>query len=181
MKTIYIIGAPGSGKTSLATSFKLTWGRSTEIAKPFAHEMFYFGARFNVSLGKNNPPFSGTDTLSNTVINLVTKVYPSWKAMGQVETILGEGDRLATDSMMNLAKEHSDLFLFYLDTPEELANERRTKRAEAHKLKLQNPSWVKGRKTKHERLAERFGAFQLDGTHETAELVAQIHTKIGEA
>jgi hypothetical protein len=181
MKTIYIIGAPGSGKTTLATAFKSTWGASHEILKPFAHEMFYFGLRFNVSLGKNKLPFAGTDTLSNTVINVISKVYPQWSAMNQVENILGEGDRLATDSMMQLAQTYSELYLFYLNTPEELANERRASRAEAHELKLQNPSWVKGRKTKHERLAERWGAFQLDGTHETRSLVAEIHTKIGSA
>lgn len=178
VKTIYILGAPGSGKTTLANEIKKPWGNFQLVDKPFAHEFYSVENKFRISLGKTKPPFSGTDTLSNSVINLVEELYPCWTKSNQVEIVIGEGDRLAIERMMNIARSFGELFLFYLDTPEEISESRRQTRARANNFKLQNPSWVKGRKTKHLNLAKRSEAVWLDGSRPIEELVQQIQDKL---
>jgi ATPase subunit of ABC transporter with duplicated ATPase domains len=178
VKTIYLLGAPGTGKTTLANLIKKSWGESRPCNDNFAHEVFRCETGFNISLGKNKPPFSGTDTLSNSVIERVEQMYEAWDKFGQINYILGEGDRLAIARMMDLAKKYGTLYSFYLHAPDEIINERRSERAKQNNLKLQNPTWVKGRATKHQRLAAAIGSHELDATLDPAELFQQVQDKI---
>jgi hypothetical protein len=57
---IYIIGYPGSGKTT-ATALALGDDVVEVLDKPFKRTRYHDGT---VELGYRRPPFSGTDTLS---------------------------------------------------------------------------------------------------------------------
>lgn len=161
MITIYLVGAPASGKSTLADAFLADWTEQELIEKPFAHRICKSGlGGYGIILGKDRKPFSGTDTLGHTAIVNVESIYPEW-ARRSISWVFGEGDRLAVDRFMDCAKREGTLFLFYLDTPEEIAQSRRISRANEHGLKVQNPTWVAGRKTKSHNLAYRHGAYRL--------------------
>ena len=161
MITIYLIGSPASGKSTLADAFLEDWKEQELIEKPFAHRIAKSGlGGYGIILGKDRKPFSGTDTLGHTAIVAVEKIYPEW-ARRSISWVFGEGDRLAVDRFMDCAKREGTLFLFYLDTPEETAQLRRLSRAQQHGLKVQNPTWVAGRKTKAHNLAQRHGAYRI--------------------
>lgn len=178
MKTIYLLGAPGTGKTTLADLIKKRWGKPKPCKDLLAHEIFSCGKQYNISLGKNRPPFSGTDTLSNAVIEKVEQIYLAWEKFDKINFILGEGDRLAISRMMELAKKHGTLYSFYLHAPEETIHERRILRANQNGLKLQNQSWIKGRSTKHQRLAAAMGSIELDAQMDPEQLLQQVQHEI---
>lgn len=84
-------------------------------------------------------------------------------------TIYGEGDRLASRTYFDLAKTYGKLYLFYLNTDNETAAARRETRS-AETGKTQNPTWAKGRATKHRNLAEEYGAIALPGGRAPSEI-----------
>jgi GTPase SAR1 family protein len=160
MKTIYIIGAPGAGKTTLANAFKNNWRKVRQDTKPVKYEAFVLNnGETALSLGWDKPPFGGTDTLSYTAIVQIEQWLPQVK----VDYLFGEGDRLAIDRFIHLAQELGDLHLFYLNTDPALAADRRGERADANNLKQQDPTWVKGRESKHLKLALKHNATFIPG------------------
>lgn len=160
MKTIYIIGAPGAGKTTLAAAFKHNWHKVLQDNQPVKYEAFTLNNNETaVSLGWDKPPFGGTDTLSYTAITALEPWLPTIK----VDYLFGEGDRLAIDRFIHLAQDLGDLHLFYLNTDPAVAADRRGNRADTNGLKQQNPTWVKGRESKHLKLALKHNATFIPG------------------
>jgi len=171
MKTIYIIGAPGSGKTTLVEALKQNWTLIEEDHHPFKHESYTTqDGKLVISLGATKPPFSGTDTLGYTVINIVEE----WIKNTYADIVIGEGDRLATDRFMEAAKQAGELHLFYLNTNPAIASDRRAARALQYGTKQQNPSWVAGRATKHYNLANRHFATEIPGHLTTQQMLGLI-------
>jgi adenylate kinase family enzyme len=169
--TIYLIGQPGSGKTTLTKELQKTWAKVNMSDKPFKHQEWEAPNLGKVySLGWDREHFSGTDTLGNTVITQMPAFYE--QAAKEVDYIYGEGDRLASAGFMDIANLYGTLHLFYLATDNETAQARRTERS-AKTGKTQNPSWVKGRVTKHENLAKKFNAYYLPGD-KTPSQITQI-------
>jgi thymidylate kinase len=161
MDTIYLIGQPGSGKTTLTKEFQKNWAKINLYDKPFKyieHETTDYGKVYTLGWGREH--FGGTDTLGNTVINHMAQFYKDANEKGA--TIFGEGDRLANTRFFELAENYGTLHLFYLTTDDEEAERRRQERS-SKTGKEQNPSWVKGRATKHQNLAKRFNAVPLPG------------------
>ena len=75
MITIYLIGSPASGKSTLADAFLEDWKEQELIEKPFAHRIAKSGlGGYGIILGKDRKPFSGTDTLGHTAIVEVEKI-----------------------------------------------------------------------------------------------------------
>ncbi len=161
MDTIYLIGAPGSGKTTLTKELQKNWAKVNMYDKPFKYQEYESPNLGKVlSLGWDRPHFSGTDTLGNTVITQMPQFYEYAEQDGAA--IYGEGDRLASRTFFDLAKRHGSLYLFYLNTDEQTAAARREARS-AETGKTQNQSWARGRATKHRNLAEQYGAVSLPG------------------
>jgi hypothetical protein len=165
MDTIYLIGQPGSGKTTLTKEFQKDWAKVNMYDKPFKYQEYEAPKLGKIySLGWDREHFSGTDTLGNTVITLMPQFYASADA-----TIYGEGDRLASRTYFNLAKTYGTLYLFYLNTDNETAAARREARS-AETGKTQNLTWAKGRATKHRNLAEEYKAIYLPGDKTSSEI-----------
>lgn len=161
LKTIYLIGSPGAGKTTLMESFTLGWLSLGTIEDPIKYRLHITPHGKAISLGWNRPYFGGTDTLGNTAILPIEGWLPK-VAKSDLWAVIGEGDRLANNRFFKLCKEVSDFQLFYLDTDPHEAAHRRSHRSE-HTGKTQNPTWVKSRETKHRNLALSWSAYRLDG------------------
>lgn len=161
MDTIYLIGEPGSGKTTLTKELQKDWAKVNMYDKPFKYQEYESPNLGKVlSLGWDRLHFSGTDTLGNTVITQMPEFYKYAEQEGA--TIYGEGDRLASRTFFDLAKSHGKLHLFYLDIDVDVAASRREARS-AETGKTQNPSWARGRATKHRNLAALYEAIELPG------------------
>lgn len=171
MKAAYIIGVPGSGKSSLVRA----WAALPAVAgaqrrpKPFAHEVYYRhrqGVAWlaqSCQIGGHHLTFPGTDRLSMSVQPKAIE----WLEGAPFPYVFGEGDRLATDGFFQALERitNGEWHLIFLDTPEELAKERRMIRAEQTGAK-QNESWLAGRRTKTERLRHAWPhrVIEIDGT-----------------
>lgn len=155
MRIIYLIGEPGSGKSSLM-DFALGHHRSSLILKPFAHmTLGPVENPWGIELGKVRESFGGTDALSMGVLPVVVE----WMQTHPAPTIFGEGDRLTAQSFFEAAKACGELAVVHLATPPEEAARRRAKRGSN-----QNEAWVRGRITKVKNLAERYATHTIDGS-----------------
>lgn len=168
--TVILLGEPGSGKSTLTQELISNWTELTLELTPVKHVTYDTPYGKALQLGWSRPPFSGTDTLGQAVITSVAK----WYQEGIEGIVVAEGDRLANDRFVRLAKDAGPTLIFYLNTDPRVAQERRITRARAFNLSTQNPSWILGRQTKHRNLAERWDAIILDGNKSTAELVAEM-------
>lgn len=157
---IYLIGQPGSGKSTLTKA--LFEGLPAEaVIKPIAH-IKYPSA---VQLGANRESFSGTDALP---MNIQPKVIPFMKECDCC-LFFGEGDRLANDKFFfSCATAGFKLHVFFLYVSAEVAAERREARGSN-----QNPTWLRGRLTKVNKLASKWASVdtKLDGNRKPADLV----------
>lgn len=159
MKVIYLIGAPGAGKTTLTEAFTKTWIETAKVEDPIKYRTHDTPHGKAISLGWLRPNFGGTDTLGNTAILEIEPWLPK-VAKGDFSILYGEGDRLANGRFFQLAQSIGEFHLFYLNTEPALCAERRRQRSELTG-KQQNETWVKGRETKHRNLASLFKAFEI--------------------
>lgn len=154
MRLTYVVGEPGVGKTTLLRALRGNL-LGVETSKPFAHVLYEsIGA---VELGRTEGTFAGTDRLS---MNVQPKVL-EWASMPEYGDVFGEGDRLANAKFFQGMKDLGyEMAIIHLRNPE-LAHRRRYRR----NLDLgtrQDPTWVRGRQTKVQRLASEWCNVQLD-------------------
>lgn len=159
MKVVYLIGAPGSGKSTALRLATEHWSLHYEMKEPFAHRVYDEG----IVLGRGAGPFPGTDTLSMSVNPLAIDFVRSRRGL-----CVGEGDRLANRKFFRAC---GSLTLIHLDVPVATARERARLRAEEHGQRIQDESWWKGRVTKVDNLRAMFSHISVDGSR-TPEAVA---------
>lgn len=160
---LYLIGPSGSGKTTAMTLALGTPGESR--VKPIGHTVYPSGA---IQLGVERPTFGGTDALPLDVNPKAIQFLHETEA----PALIGEGDRLANSKFFRAALEAGwELTIAYLDTPEELARQRRLKRGSTYR-----ESWAKGRHTKARRLADEWGrlVWRLDGRKRPEDIAARL-------
>jgi hypothetical protein len=160
VRTIYLIGAPGAGKSSaLKRALELAhWGAPTEVLKPIPHLDYGAGC---IQLGKvRDNGFSGTDALGMAINPRAIEFIESRPA----NVVIGEGDRLANGGFLTAADRAGILTVVWLDVPPEIARERARLRAVRLGTKEQTESWWKGRYTKTSRLAGGWPHIRIDGT-----------------
>lgn len=168
MRTIYLIGAPGAGKsTAMKRALEIRrWGQPTEKLTPIPH--LDYGAGL-IQLGRvRETGFSGTDALGMAINPRAIEFIESRPAA----IVIGEGDRLANAGFLSAADRTGILTIVWLDVPPEIARERARERAIRLGTKEQTETWWKGRYTKTSRLAGGWPHIRIDGT-QSADHVAQ--------
>jgi hypothetical protein len=140
---LYVIGVPGSGKTTLTR--QLVLGRRRRVlSKPFALTLYEDGL---VQLGRDRLGHGGTDALSMSVQPSAVAALQT----GAWERVLAEGDRLANMAFFEAARDAGyEVDVVHLRVPLEVAAQRRAERGTN-----QDERWLAGRASKVRNLAER--------------------------
>lgn len=151
MKVIYVIGLPGSGKTTVMRQFMDRFGNEWKEERPIdlldtmVHEESDFTVRV---LGKYHEEevFAGTDRLSMAVAPKATE----WIATNPNEVIVGEGDRLTNKGFFNACKDNLVIIHTVVSDDE---RERRYRVRGSN----QPESFIKTCKTKCKNIIDQFG------------------------
>jgi dephospho-CoA kinase len=153
LRLIYIVGQPGTGKSTLMNRIMEELegsGGIYRIQTLYYHE---FLESETIVLGRYDlEGFTGTDKLSMSVQPVAEKVMEKWSKEKKDWTVLAEGDRLANISFLQKMKDLGiDLRLFLLETSDEIRESRHRKRGDT-----QTATWLKGRETKCARIKMHF-------------------------
>lgn len=146
MQLTYIIGQPGSGKSTLVRA--LTCRTTASPGKVDAVPVVVYtsdGTPIAIELGRRRDTFSGTDALSMGILPkaldalaVMAAAHNGWHA------VFAEGDRLATVKFFVGARDRGwNVTVVHLDTPDSLCAARRLARGST-----QADGWVRGRITK---------------------------------
>jgi ribose 1,5-bisphosphokinase PhnN len=146
VRLIYVVGPPGSGKSTLMAGLTAGLIRvPTTDARLPRDELYSNGLRVGVELGRQRGDFSGTDALAMNIHPLAC----AWVAATTVPLIFGEGQRLGTRGFLSAAAGAGRLVdLIHLDPPAEVCAARRAARGSR-----QQETWVRGATTRATRLA----------------------------
>lgn len=165
---LYLIGIPGSGKTTLMREATAQLPLLGATSRPF--KMIHYAG--GVQLGGSDPfGYGGTDRLSLSV----QKIAMEWARMTQCRAALAEGDRLANIGFFRCLKDAGwDLTVVYLKTSEAIAAQRRKLRGSE-----QAPAWLVGRTTKVWNLVQEWSIrnghmITLDGSCTVQELTQEL-------
>lgn len=173
MRLTYLLGGPGSGKTTvLAAARDVLWPECEPVTLvgPVVTTV-WCERRMPVmqELGRHRPGgFSGTDALAMNVMPQAVR----WIGEGNFAAphLVGEGDRLASGKFFDAATDAGlDLRVIYLDVGEAASEARREARGSE-----QDPTWVKGRQTKCARLADEYGAIRVNGERPVGDVAAEV-------
>jgi len=161
---LYIIGAPGSGKTtSLAKA--LEGCKSTKFDQPFAHLLYGWKCS---QLGAPREMFGGTDVLPMNV----QPIAEDWLKNTPCRFVVAEGDRLGNGKFFQYVLDQGwDITVAFLDTPEVVCKERRAARGSN-----QDENWLKGRRTKVANLARTWveRKWIIDGCGSVEQIAAAL-------
>lgn len=148
---LYLVGVPGSGKTTLAR--RLFRGVGGEVKKvPNVSWTEY--SEDLCAIGHERETFGGTDALGMAAQNHVLAWLDSDE--GSHRYVFAEGDRLANARFFEQVTEAGfDLTVVLLDMPPAVVERRRNKRNETIG-KEQNETWLRGRETKVANIAHNW-------------------------
>jgi hypothetical protein len=137
MKVIYIIGIPGTGKSTLMRALmgRISKGMKSEWAEERVADLLdthVEGTRRYRILGKyaEGEIYSGTDRLSMAV----SPKAVSWIKTKPAEIIIGEGDRLNNKAFFQACG--NDLTIIQLTAPKSILEERYKERGSTQSLKF---------------------------------------------
>ena len=162
-RMIYLVGQPGSGKSTLMAALTNGLVRVTLDAdrEPVPHDQLVdrvTGEVVGAEIGKQRGAFSGTDALASSIID---KAVP-WVQTQPYDVLLAEGARLANKRFIQAAADAG--YAVMLGLLDHDAQETWRKRRSKALGREQNLSWVKGRLTSSRKLAEAYpSAFVVGG------------------
>jgi len=153
MKIVYVIGEPGSGKTTLMKRVMEYSGvtKDIHVNEKFPLVPFHTNGQNLIVLGKyaEGDVFGGTD---KTSMAIQPQAIDMLKAMKNVPiNITAEGDRLTTASFIEHIVEEYDATIYYLRTTPDVRQVRYKERGSN-----QNETWLNGRITKIQNILTNF-------------------------
>lgn len=125
-RALYIVGAPGTGKSTLVDEIILQMGLSWEPDEKVWRELWvnplsWDGRRVGLSLGVKRESFSGTDALSMSVQPRALE----WLAQTTLpEYVIGEGMRLSSPKFLMVLDCYAPLTVVYLEASQSVLDER---------------------------------------------------------
>jgi Cdc6-like AAA superfamily ATPase len=148
MKTVIgIIGAPGTGKSTLMKQWMERWDWEYHRTGQLDH--YVSGDLIVLGVYPEGETFGGTDKLSMSIAPQVVEFLDS----NQDKVILFEGDRLNSKKFFHQVLEKGwNLRIVALDVPKEERERRYAERGSE-----QDPTWLQGRISKVENVIEEFG------------------------
>jgi hypothetical protein len=169
MRTVYLVGAPGSGKSTALAGALARWGvEPTGVERPVPHLDYGAG---RLQLGRARPGgFAGTDALA---MNIQPRAV-EWVRSSPATLLLAEGDRLANRGFLDACAEVGPVDLVWLDVSPAVARRRALERAERLGVKPQTEAWWRGRVTKVNRLVGGYRHLRIDGDGPLAQVVDQL-------
>lgn len=129
-RSLYIIGAPGSGKSTAMAKLLEGWaiGPYTRWQpEVFGHYLEHPEKGRGVYLGHLRPEYPGTDALSLSVGPRAVEWLEVLPLLG-IDVVYGEGARLSHIGFLLALNEATDLTVVYLDVDPDVAAQRRLDR-----------------------------------------------------
>jgi hypothetical protein len=129
-RAIYIIGGPGSGKSTLMAQLLEGWavGPYTRWGREvFGHYLEHPEKGRGAYLGHLRPEYPGTDALSLSAAPRVLEWLEALPLLG-LDWLFGEGARLTHMGFLAVLAEKTDLTVVHLDVDPEVAAARRVAR-----------------------------------------------------
>ena len=169
MRTLYLVGAPGAGKsTALAQALARWQVEPTAVDQPVPHLDYGAG---RLQLGRQRAGgFGGTDALA---MNIQPRAV-EWVRSRPARLLIGEGDRLGNRGFLDACAEVGSVDLVWLDVSPSVARRRGLERAERLGVKAQTDSWWRGRLTKVARLVGGYPHTRIDGDVALDQVVDQL-------
>lgn len=170
---MYVLGPPGSGKSSALAGALTAVGCTSARPAPGLPLVPYLvhDPGDIIELGRRRPLFSGTDALP---LNVAPAAL-AWLADRPPARLVAEGDRLAFPAFFDaLAAAYGAPAVVYLDCPAGLAHDRARRRAEAEGRPVQPLSWWLSRSTKARRLARSYATVTVDATRPLTAVIADL-------
>ena len=157
-RSLYIIGAPGTGKSSLmrrvVSGLGLSWGPEERVWRELwvNHLLSLGGVQVGVSLGRERGDFSGTDALS---MSAQPRVIEWLHAARMPEYVVAEGMRLSSPRFLIELDSVAPLTLVYLSDDDQVTDERRSQREGGDRL---SATFVKQARTRAANSADAMDA-----------------------
>ena len=167
-RMIYMVGYPGSGKTTVMGKVVEKWNFSVE-EYPFKHTVYDNDV---IQLGYPREIYGGTDGLS---FNVQPKVA-EWLVACDSPMVLAEGDRLANNKFFETVQLAGwELQVIHLKVPELLAYRRAWERGSKFDSK-----WMRGRVTKVDNLVSYWkdSLLTLDGNEPVDVLATAVRQEM---
>jgi hypothetical protein len=150
-RLIYLVGQPGTGKSTLMARLTEPYYRQS-YTDPVARDVLLTGEGelVGAELGVRRDAFSGTDALPSAVID---KAVP-WIATRPYPLILAEGARLANKRFLYAGLDAGYAVTLVLLDHDDAETWRKLRAKQIGRT--QNPAWVKGRLSASRNLADAF-------------------------
>jgi hypothetical protein len=178
MKIVGIGGEPGTGKSTLVTTFLQTLGSDVPFKDGLLRGMFYPEHRLYVLGVYDGSTFGGTDKLAMNV-HADAKAFLQTVLQKQPDSaVLFEGDRLFGESFVSFCRlVTDDCTWVILEATNQNKTQRRLERGSD-----QNANWLKGRMTRLMRLQTTIWPVELwpnNSEEHLAENVKRLYNTLG--